>query len=838
VLKFLKCFLLSAACLCSHFAFSQGASEERLNKVFNILGNKFSCTFSYSDSAIADHYTNIPKTDAFSKAIRQLSNSTLFDFTILADKTVVVSLKKSVEEKCLQLLDSETTKLLNGISVQTPYQKLLVNERGEIVVQNLNKNLNTLVTATGYTTKNINWGLLENNNCTLVSLEKNIEQLTPIFIDQYITSGIDKNTDGSIAIDFEDFVVLPGLIEKDVLLSLQALPGIQSVNENVSYLNIRGGTNDQNLVLWDGIKMYQNGHFFGLISAFNPSVTNKVRLTRNGTDAKLGDGVSGTIELFTTAKTAKKLRAEAGVNMLSADAFVDVPLGKLASIQIGARKSLNGTWSSPAYNAYFEKAFQNTDVLQDNQGNENSTTDFSFYDTSFRVLIAPTQKDKIRVNFMVLSNELSFLDQFKNEVPLDDSSLSSALSQRTIASGLNYNRIWNGRFDTNLQVYSNNYELKALNGDLLNEQSLLQKNELEETGVTIQNKYSLTKKLLLTAGYEFVETGITNLEQLDNPAFFQEEKKVLRRNSGFASMQFVSINGKTQFKTGIRANHYSKFNTILWEPRLSFNQRISKYFAVELLGEFKSQHTSQTIDLQKDFLGVENRRWVLSNPETDPLLQSKQISAGLSFSRRGFLLNLEPYVKEVKGISSKSQGFQNQFENADATGSYLIKGVDVLVNKKFRDFMLWGNYSYADNRYTFESLDPSAFHNNLDITNTLSAGANYSWNNFDFSLGITWHTGKPFTAPASNSPQEDGSILFAFPNSERIKDYIRADFSALYNFKLSKGISGLAGVSIWNLMNRTNHVRTFFVVSEDNEVQRVNDKALPITPNATIRLFF
>lgn len=817
---------------------AQGVSSQPLQDVFSTLENKFNCTFSYSDSAVSHHYTSIPKTDLFSKAIRQLSNNTLFDYSILADKTVVVSLKKSVEEKCIRLLDAETNQPLQDISVQTPYQKLLVSARGELHIQNIDTNSNFVLTVNEYVPNEVNWTTLEDKRCTWILIEKNIEQLTPIYIEQYITSGIDKNTDGTIAVDFEDFVVLPGLIEKDVLLSLQALPGIQSVNENVSYLNIRGGTNDQNLVLWDGIKMYQNGHFFGLISAFNPSVTNKVRLTRNGTDAKLGDGVSGTIELFTANAVNKELRAEAGINMINADAFADVPLGKFASVQIGARKSLNSLWSSPTYNAYFEKAFQNTDVLQDNQGNEISTTDFSFYDTSFRVLLAPTQKDKIRLNFMVLSNQLSFVDQFSNDVPLDDSSLSSGLSQKTIATGLHYNRIWNDRFSTNLQLYSNNYELEALNGDLLNNQSLRQENQLEETGAMIENSIVITKKIQLTAGYEFVETGITNLEQLDNPVFFREEKNVLRRNSGFVAMQFVSTNGKTQFKTGVRANHYSKFNTVLWEPRLVINQRISKSFALEVLGEFKSQHTSQIIDLQKDFLGIENRRWILSDPDTTPLLQSKQISAGLSFSRKDFLVTVEPYLKKVNGISSKSQGFQNQFENANATGSYFVKGVDVLVNKTFKKIMVWANYSYADNRYTFESLNPSTFHNNIDITNTLSAGVNYAWNNFDFSLGVNWHTGKPFTQPVSNSPQEDGSILFAFPNKERIKDYIRADFSTLYNFKISKSISGMAGVSIWNVLNRKNHVRSFFVVSDDDEIQRVNDTALPITPNATFRLFF
>ena len=83
----------------------------------------------------------------------------------------------------------------------------------------------------------------------------------------------------------------------DILQKIQAIPGISSINESISNINIRGGSNDQNLLLWDGIKMYHSGHFFGLISAFNPYLTDKVTLTKNGTSSQYNDGVSGTITI-------------------------------------------------------------------------------------------------------------------------------------------------------------------------------------------------------------------------------------------------------------------------------------------------------------------------------------------------------------------------------------------------------------------------------------------------------------------------------------------------------------------------------------------------------------
>jgi hypothetical protein len=58
------------------------------------------------------------------------------------------------------------------------------------------------------------------------------------------------------------------------------LYGVESTNESIANINVRGGTNDQNLMLWDNIKMYHSGHFFGLISAYNPNVTNKITVSK------------------------------------------------------------------------------------------------------------------------------------------------------------------------------------------------------------------------------------------------------------------------------------------------------------------------------------------------------------------------------------------------------------------------------------------------------------------------------------------------------------------------------------------------------------------------------
>jgi len=137
---------------------------------------------------------------------------------------------------------------------------------------------------------------LINDSFVLVSLRTKvaeratIEMLPEVIVPSYIIKGISKLNNGSFEIDFSEFSLLPGLVETDVLRSIQAFPGIQSINENVSNISIRGGSHDQNLILWDGIKMYQSGHFFGLISMYNPQITQQVVLLKNGSDVSYTDG--------------------------------------------------------------------------------------------------------------------------------------------------------------------------------------------------------------------------------------------------------------------------------------------------------------------------------------------------------------------------------------------------------------------------------------------------------------------------------------------------------------------------------------------------------------------
>lgn len=669
--------------------------------------------------------------------------------------------------------------------------------------------------------------------------EKDIEILPEVVISNYLTSGIVKDNAGSIVIKPKSFGILPGLIEPDVLQTVQALPGVLSIDETVSNINVRGGTNDQNLLLWDGIKMYQSGHFFGLISAYYPYLTESVNVYKNGTSAKYGDGISSIIDIKLSNDVEDSFQGGTGFNLINVDGYAKIPLSKKMELQLSSRRSVNDLIITPTYDQYFKRIFEHSDVT--NEGtNTNSISKnqrFYFYDVTTKLLYDISSRDKLQLNFLNIYNNLNYEEQSANN---DVSAiLNSKLVQRNLATGITYTRDWSKRFFTTAQVYLSNYDLDAVNHDVTNNQRLIQENEVYDTALKLDANYTLNTNFKLMGGYQFFENGISNLEDVNNPEFRSYIKEVVRSHSLYLESKFLSNNVNTNLRFGTRLNYFEKFDKFLIEPRLSFNQRFLNYFRFEVLGEFKSQTTSQIIDLQNDFLGVENRRWILSNNTTIPIIKSKQASVGLHYNKNKLLISVEAFIKDVKGITTRSQGFQNQYQFINAIGNYRVKGIDFLIDKQFNAFSTWLSYSYAKNDYTFKDLnngDP--FPNNLDIRHAATFAGTYTINNFKLALGVNWHTGKPTTYPDENQNNLNNSIEYASPNSERLKDYVRTDFSTTYTFELSPNTTAIVGASIWNLLNQKNIINTYYTLNDDNSINTVENQSLGITPNVSIRVHF
>lgn len=662
--------------------------------------------------------------------------------------------------------------------------------------------------------------------------------LEEILVTNYLTKGIALKNDGVTQIKPNSFGILPGLIEPDVLQTIQALPGITSVDERVSNVNVRGGTHDQNLILWDGIKMYQSGHFFGLVSAFNPYLTEEVLVSKNGTSAIYGDGVSSIIDMRSSNHISNKTQSGIGANLISVDGYTKIPFSDKTELQLSARRSITDILTTPTYDQYFERVFQDTDLTNQNNTSISKNESFYFYDVSAKLLHDISAKDKLRFNFLNVYNTLKYQEQ--STVNNIAEALNSNLTQRNLAVSIDYLRTWSDKVNTNAQIYFSNYDLKATNFDVINNQRLIQENEVYENGLRLHVNYNIENNLTYLGGYQFNETGISNLEDVNNPIFRRYIKEVIRSHALINEVKFTSKSKNTSARIGLRANYFEKFSEFLMEPRISFNQKFLNNFRIELLAEVKSQTTSQVIDLQNDFLGVEKRRWVLANNDNIPIIKSKQASLGIHYKKNNLILSVEAYTKDVDGISTRSQGFQNQYQYVNTIGSYNVKGVDFLINKQFDNFSTWLSYSFSKNDYTFKDLNfNEPFPNNLDVRHTATFAGTYTYKGFKLALGANWRTGKPFTGVNENMPLQNPSLInYDTPNGENIDDYIRTDISTTYNFNFSNKVTATAGFSLWNVLNRKNIINTYYIIGDNNSISKVENTSLGITPNFSFRVNF
>jgi hypothetical protein len=844
--KLVGILLLGLLCIfCKSNAQEKPAEEIPLIRLIQNLENKFEIKFSYADDDVKSVQITVPKSQVLSEIITHIRTQSKLQIKKLSERyyTIVDSNTISI---CATVLDNFGQNTIAGATVEVlgTEMALVTNELGNFKLQNVPIGAKIQIKHVGHKTLFVNAkDLTGSNPCETLLLGQFYQRLEEVVVYEFLTKGLVKQVDGSIQMNTEEFGILPGLIEPDVLQTIQALPGIKSIDETVSDINIRGGSNDQNLILWDGIKMYQSGHFFGLISAFNPFLTDKVTLIKNGTSAEYGDGVSGIIDMRTNNDLKQSFYGGAGFNLISGDVYGQVPLGKKAAFQFSGRRSLTDFFTTSTFDNLFTKAFLNNQIkdgiAQDLDVEREDT--FYFYDFTGKVLYDINEKQKLRFSFININN---FLD-YSEKIPSLNSETISELDQTNYSFGGSLESKWSKKFASFINTYYSNYNLRAQNSTALGEQILLQKNNVIEKAFKLNTNYQLNNTLSWLNGYQLTETTISNVTEVTQPLFGRSVTDLIKLHSFYSELTHVSKNQKLHARGGIRLNYFdnpNSFTEFVVEPRLNLHYAITKELKAILLGEFKSQGVNQFLDLQQNFLGIEKRRWTISDGLNLPLTKSKQVSLGINYDSKNFYLGLEGFFKEVNGISTTTQGFQNQNQFVSTIGKYDVKGVEFLINKKTSSYSVWASYAYNFNNYTFEGIDPPTFPNNLDIRHTATFAGTLNINKLKIGVGLNYRTGKPFTEPDLDNPIDTtflpGLINYQEPNSQRLSEYLRADASAIYNFTISNDIKASAGVSVLNFTDRKNILNTFYQVNDANTIETVESFSLGITPNLSFRVKF
>lgn len=812
------------------------------------LEEEFDIKFSYVDEDLRPIRVTVTQSRNLETILSHIRNETQLIIKKLSERYYTLS-KSSTVDICALVLDNFEQNTVIGASVEVLGSSIATatSFNGGFAFENIPRKAVVRIRHLGYRTLYVTAEeLVSKEPCHTLLLGVRYQQLEEVVVFNLLTTGITKQLDASIQIKTADFGMLPGLIEPDVLQTVQALPGIKSIDESVSDINIRGGTNDQNLLLWDGIKMYQSGHFFGLISAFNPYLTDNVTIIKNGTSAQYGEGVSGIIDMRTTDEVGDHFFGGAGINLISGDIYGHVPLRNDLAFQFSARRSVTDFLNTPTYDQFFDRAFQDTEVI--GGSNQNSDEEiiqdatFYFYDFTGKILYDINDRHKLRLSFININNILDFTETNQGTSRTN----KSTLDQDNISFGGHLDSDWTTDFSTRLSAYYTRYNLDATNSSDNGQQQLFQNNEVYERSFKLNSKYQLNEALAWYNGYQFTETGITNIALVTQPPFESRIKGVIHAHSPFSELNYMSPNQKFRIIGGMRFNYIENlatFNEIIVEPRLNINYALTRNLRLEFLGEFKNQTTNQIIDLEQNFLGIEKRRWVLSDNQELPVTKSKQASAGITFDRENWFVGLEGFYKEVTGISTATQGFQNEDQFNGEIGQYAVKGVEFLINHKNKLFSTWLSYAFNNNTYTFEDITPNSFPNNLDIKHTATLATTYVYNKLKVGAGLNYRSGKPFTEPvqgnnAINTTVFPNTINYQEPNSSRLPDYLRMDASASYDFDISRTVKASAAASVLNVLNKKNLLNTYYRLNDQDEIEKVESKSLGLTPNLSFRISF
>ncbi len=699
------------------------------------------------------------------------------------------------------------------------------------------------------------------NDCQTIVLNKKIHALKEVVISNYITKGITKKENGSIQINLAETGILPGVIEPDVLQSLQFVPGVQSPDETVSGLHIRGSTPDQNLVLFDGVKVYQDAHFFGLISSFNPYIINNVQLFRSATKAKYGGHAGGVLSLGVDTKIPKKGIAGIGTTFTHTDGFVKVPLikNKLA-LFASARRSITDISNNITFKRFSDVAFQNTDILNGLNNTSNRISEaqntFLYQDYFSKLIFKASDKLKFNFSFITNKNELFFrgIDNFIDTDFEDNITVKS----HTINQSIQFKDPIFGKHSLQLSSTSYNKKYNGLNQfdpesqtPTLLEITFDKENFVEETSLNYIGSKQLFKNGTFEFGFQRSRSKIGYVVEnfgLDQTTF--KESLIGTETSQSFFTDFELKTKKIQANIGGRRQFFNRLNVTFWEPRAFINYKIFDKLWLKASFEQKHQSISQVTDIRNDGLGnLFDKLWVVSTPTDVPILANTQTTFGIDFQKKGWTIDIEAYQKELDGIGIL---LTNDIANPrNVTGNNTVKGIDILLKKQWKHYQTWVSYSFSESRFQFESINNNTpFDGSFDTPHNLVWTHSANYKNFELSLGYRFHSGIPFTNKSldTNSAQTN-FIAFEKFNGERLPNYQRLDLSGSYSFHLdrAKKIKAKLGFTLQNLANtRSLLSRDFKAIETDNPesptnsrrvlLQRADRLSLGFTPNFVFRL--
>lgn len=854
MVRFLVCFLFVLSDFLSVQSQIVADTEEvPLYTVLQDIENKYEVIFSYTEDLVKDKFVTTSFEEiSLEQALERLFEQTDISFEIVDEAYVILKEKAKLNTRLCGGVQDEYGKPLGFANIYFKAERsgFSADESGSFDWSGRALSDSIEISYIGYHPRVFSIEALE--NCPSIILKVAELEVEEVVVKEYVTSGIVQSENlEHIILRPKQIDVVPGFTEAGVMQMIQILPGIQSPDESATGIHIRGNAPDQNLILWDGIPVYNSGHFFGMLSAFNPFIVDKVKVYRGAFDSEYGGRVGGVIDITSENRIPEKVTAHIGVNFTNVDAAISIPFWKRKSaLFLSSRRSLTDVFSSPTFNSLSSRLFQQgkineqQDIVEEEGDILDLGINFFFYDLNAKWLWKPNDKDEVSISAFGLFDEFGF-DSFEREEELVE---FDQVDLKNMGYSVQWYRNWNPKYSSSAKLsYSkldnhSTFSTAYVDDDIREEE--IQRNGVDDVTLHLKSDWKPKVNTKINFGYQFSDLKVSRVFKWLDSDYFETFSDKVPVHSIFASYE-DSILEKWKFKIGTRYNAASGIQWNGWlEPRFSLAFVPKSEWQFRLAAGIYHQIIHQVIEFND--LGFNEQFWLLSTNEDElPKVRNQNVNLGLLFNRSGFQFEVEAYLKKLDGLTSVSSAFVNSTDDwSYDVGSGDVRGLDVLLKKRWGKYESWMSYSFNDVKYIFEELNEgrrfSAPHEKPHIFTSTHILRLPQW---QFSMSFNLSSGKVFTAAESEFEGDD--IFLSYPNdkinAERLPSYHRLDASILYFIKpKNKAFQGQIGLSFLNIYNQQNYFNRQYEVdwNDDSEAEEViyfNRVLLGFTPNLVIR---
>ncbi len=791
--------------------------------------------------------------------------STALDIQINGRNIIVLPLRKRKFKLCGKIESAVDQQPLSYASVFVNSQGASTDDHGNFSFElEAYKNELCNISYLGFEKKSV--ALLDLAECPTIKLSSSDFLLSnSIVVRSYLKRGIEEGRSyGGLNLDFSRTSKDLNLFRQDFFRTLQNLPGIDSPDDSAVNLSIRGGTPDHNLVSWEGVTLYDRGYLFGMISSINPFNIEKVAIYKSNHSALVDNKIGGVVQMYLPDKVPEQISGSVGLNLTEGFADVHVPIiNDKLSLLISGRKSLFGVWpSSPTYSSYTQKVFGSETELQNEEEEESieeGDLQVDFQDLNAKLILQATPALKFQSSWFLSSSENRNVSSY-NALEL---STRDAITSNTSAFS---NRLaWGVNKQDTLELshtYSTFEEQSELSYSQTNDDTDLLRRE-ESNSIKDQQfrlGYSLGKSDRRTSlGYILDEKSV-EVETEDYSNSQTESERSSSNNGVFHHFYAQQVLGKKKLflELGSRASYSAQLAKVYFSPSASLRYKLSRQLRLKASAGIYHQFIRQVYEPIDNNLSLENAIWQLDTKEGSPVLNARKASAGFVLRQAGWLVDVEAFYHQTRGLSAQNPNIRN-FVEADINNQINSSGLDLLINKRFGNFSSSLFYSLADYSLQLsvveveedeeeeEEEETRQFPANNNQLHNLKLMTSYKLRKWELRLAYYYKSGLPLSdqnALMEDDEDEDEYELeyVAFNNSQ-LADYHRVDLSLLYSQPLKWGNYEL-GFSLMNLLNRKNEGSRKYLVAETNgntespEVLEITKTLLPFTANVHARLYW